>query len=304
LIVVKAQEFKENREKYTEEVIFTKGVLEPMNWLPSGSWEAKVEQADVFKARSNRAYESIVTNGLILSSGALLLILVTLILFVRKILIWRYMGFTLLFISIVALVVGVSTPMMEIAFFSTDMTIPIDAAAAKEYVPNVGGILDLIKFDITFDGRMYYLYQSKSILGLIGILLSEGNIPVGLAIMIFSILLPIVKLLCSFGQLLSPAIAKSKGVYFITNRMGKWSMADVFVVSVFLAYFSIANMNAGVESQSIALFGLYCFGGYVILSLLASMFINAAIKRESGMDHKKAISDMISTGVQSTMGID
>jgi len=276
-----AEEFKLNRKKYTESVIFTEGVLDPVSWLPAGSWEEKLALADVFKNRSNRAHDSILRNGLITTSVAFSFLLFTCILFFGKIEIWRYVAVSLLVVSIVALVIGVSTPMMEMAAFNTDLTIPFNFAEVSNNLPAVSkDVLELLSFDVTFDGRMYYFYQSKSIMGLIKLLFVQGNYLVGSAILLFSLLLPVVKLACSFGQLLSPRVAKNRVVYFITNYLGKWSMADVFVVALFLGYFSFANMNVGIETQTEALFGLYCFGSYVVLSLLSTHFINTALKAE------------------------
>lgn len=277
-----AKEFKLNREKYTEAVILTEGILNPISWLPNGSWESKVKRAEVFKNRSNRAYEQIVDYGLYTAYGAIVMILASVFLFLRKLLIWRYISSSLLVISIYALIIGVSTPMMEMAAFNTDLTIPVDLSEAKASIPMIPEkYLEMVDFDVRFDGRMYYFYQSKSILGLIGILFAQENYPVAIAILLFSLILPVIKLLCSFGQLASPRFARSKAVYFITNKLGKWSMADVFVVALLLGYLSLANMSVGVESQSEVLFGLYCFGLFVILSLLATHFVNAALKKES-----------------------
>jgi len=276
-----AEEFKLNRKKYTESVIFTKGVLDPVSWIPVGSWEEKLAKAEVFKNRSNRAHDSILRNGLITTVAAFFFLLFTCVLFLGKIEIWRYIAGSLLIVSMVALVIGVSTPMMEMAAFNTDLTIPFNFAEVSDNLPAVStSILELLSFDVTFDGRMYYFYQSKSIMGLIKILFVQGNYPVGSAILLFSLILPIIKIACSFGQLLSPKVAANRVVHFITNYLGKWSMADVFVVALFLGYFSFANLNVGIETQTEALFGLYCFGSYVVLSLLSTHFINMALKTE------------------------
>jgi hypothetical protein len=284
-IIADAHDFKENREKYTQTVILHEGLLKPSAYLPFGEWEAKVKKADIFKARSNRAYDRIVNNGLIVTSGALFLIVLTLVLFHRKLQVWKYLAGILLVVSVVALVIGVTTPLMEIAAFNEDISIPINANGAKEYAPEIAhGFIDMIDFNIDFEGRTYYFYQTKSILGLIKILFTEKNYTVGIAILLFSLILPIVKLTCSFGQLLSFKFANNKIVNFITNKLGKWSMADVFVVSIFLAYLSFKNIDGGVEMQTELLFGLYCFGSYVILSLLATHFINRASKAQKTQD--------------------
>jgi len=285
-IIADADEFKKSREQYTDTVMFQEGLLKPSAYLPFGEWEAKVKKADVFKARSNRAYDRIVDSGLYVSAGAMFLIILTIVLFLRKNQIWKYLAGILLVVSVVALVIGVSTPLMEIAAFNEDVAIPVNANGAKEYVPEIAhGVIDMIGFNVDFKGRTYYFYQTKSIMGLIKILFTEKNYLVGIAILLFSLILPIVKLICSFGQLLSAKFARNKLVNFITNKLGKWSMADVFVVSIFLAYLSFKNIDSGVEMQTELLFGLYCFGSYVILSLLATHFINRALKAQKSLEN-------------------
>ena len=280
-ILSESAEFEKNRKKYTEAVLFTEGLLSPLSWLPVGSWEEKLERAEVFKKRSNHSHQVIVENGWALGLGALLAVLITVLLFYNQPILWKNLSISLLIISVIALVVGISTPMMELAAFNTDLTIPFNFSEASESIPAFEGMLEFLNFEVTFDGRMYYYYQSKSILGLIRLLFDQGNYLVGLAILMFSIILPVTKLLCTFGQLFSTKLARNKAVNFITNYMGKWSMADVFVVALFLGYFSFSNMSVGIETQTEALIGLYCFGSYVLLSILTTHFVyRSRIKQE------------------------
>ena len=64
------------------------------------------------------------------------------------------------------------------------------------------------------------------------------------------------------------------------GRIGKWSMADVFVVATFLSYLSFSNMNTGIDTEANTLVGLYFFFAYCILSITSSQFIELAIKEE------------------------
>ena len=57
-------------------------------------------------------------------------------------------------------------------------------------------------------------------------------------------------------------------------------MADVFVVGAFLAYLSFANMSPGVQMDANVLFGLYYFGGYVLVSILLGIMLDLTIKEK------------------------
>ena len=63
---------------------------------------------------------------------------------------------------------------------------------------------------------------------------------------------------------------------FFVEKSGKWSMADVFVVAVFLAYLAFSNIQSGIQTESNTLPGLYFFLSYCLLSIMASTFFASA----------------------------
>jgi len=118
---------------------------------------------------------------------------------------------------------------------------------------------------------MYFYYQSKSIYQLIELLFKEKNWLVGISILLFSIIIPIIKLL--FILILSFNKTPNKKLTAVFSFIGKWSMADVFVASCFLAFLSFSNMNVGIDTKSKVLYGLYFFFCYVVLSILMGSLI-------------------------------
>ena len=69
--------------------------------------------------------------------------------------------------------------------------------------------------------------------------------------------------------------------------ISKWSMADVFVVGLFLAFLSFANMSTGVDMGSDILFGLYYFAGYVVISIFIGYSLDAAIKERINIQEEE-----------------
>ena len=63
----------------------------------------------------------------------------------------------------------------------------------------------------------------------------------------------------------------------IINKLGKWSMADVFVSSIFLSVFSFSNMNSGVDTASKTLIGIYFFLAFVVLSIISGVFLKKIV---------------------------
>ncbi len=133
--------------------------------------------------------------------------------------------------------------------------------------------------DQVFKGKTYFYYQNKGIMDVITLLWENNNKPVAAAIGTFSVIIPLIKLLFSIIILLFP-ITRAKTLRKILTYISKWSMADVFVVGAFLAYLSFANMSPGVQMDANVLFGLYYFGGYVLVSIFLGIMLDLMIKEK------------------------
>lgn len=147
--------------------------------------------------------------------------------------------------------------------------------------------------DQVFKGKTYFYYQNKGIMDVIKLLWSNNNKPVALAIGTFSVLVPLIKLLFSLIILLFP-ITRAKTLRKVLSYISKWSMADVFVVGAFLAYLSFANMSPGVQMDANALFGLYYFGGYVLVSILLGVMLDLTIKEKIKHIEKRKEAEQLS----------
>lgn len=124
------------------------------------------------------------------------------------------------FASIILLFLGVTMPMID-----------IDGRLNAFQMSLVGS-------EVTFD-EQYLYYQSKSILDVTSTLIRGRGIDlkiVGIMILLFSIVVPFIKLSLSSIFLYSDKVRNSKVVKGIIYHLGKWSMADVFVVAMFMAY--------------------------------------------------------------------
>lgn len=135
------------------------------------------------------------------------------------------------------------------------------------------------------------LDKTRSIIGTISDLLdSNKNFVAGL-IILFSVVVPIVK-----GLLLLLAISgmgpiSPKSLTDFVRRIGKWSMADVMVVAVFIVYLS-TSADENTVSKALKVFGMniqvklshtmvsvlepgfYWFTAYCIVSLISLEFLN------------------------------
>jgi len=260
------------------------------SFINDSEWEKKKELSENYLLKANEAYVLATAKSIEISIISLsLLVLASLLYYKRE----KRLGlvFPLFSITSLFLYLGLFNPMLEISAFSSDLKIPLSldfneiSSAIKddlEWVNNTVG-LDFIsevsseiptKFEtsIQFKGRMYYYYQSKSIVQLIELLFRDKNLVVGITILLFSIVIPVIKLLLSLVVSFS-----NKELGFLKKSLsviGKWSMADVFVASCFLAFLSFSNMHVGIETESNISFGMYFFLAYVVLSLFIGILIN------------------------------
>ena len=146
---------------------------------------------------------------------------------------------------------------------------------------------------VVFENQVIF-FQSKSIFDVVAVLAQSGAIDmIVVAIMIagFSVFFPVAKLICSclyyfnFSQLRSNRI-----VHFFALKSGKWSMADVFVIAIFMAYIGfgglidsqLSQLPGGSEdglsvnaSPNATAFqpGLFLFAGFCIVSLSVSSIL-------------------------------
>lgn len=102
---------------------------------------------------------------------------------------------------------------------------------------------------VEFTDQVLY-FQSKSVLDVVEVLMATGQLDmrmVGVLIITFSVIFPLAKLLASFAYLYDVrGLRQSAIVRFFALKSGKWSMADVFVVAIFMAYI---GFNGVITSQ-------------------------------------------------------
>jgi hypothetical protein len=150
---------------------------------------------------------------------------------------------------------------------------------------------NLFETDLHFDEQVIF-YQNKSILDVAQNLLDSRGWDlktVGVLVLCFSVVFPIIKLILSAGYLYIHRLQNTKLVQNIIYHLGKWSMADVFVIALFMTYIGfyglinnqleqIKHNQSGfavetVNYTSLAPGALF-FTSYCILSIMLGVVIN------------------------------
>lgn len=145
---------------------------------------------------------------------------------------------------------------------------------------------------VSFKDQVLY-YRSKSILEVVRLMLTNGRIDVllvGILVLLFSVLFPMSKLICSVIYVYSPANRSRAILNFMVFKTGKWSMADVMVVAIFMAYIGfggiisdqlrqLEGISGSIDilttNKSSLQFGFYLFTSFTLMSLVVSQKIQS-----------------------------
>ena len=194
------------------------------------------------------------------------------------ILLYNFIGFDVCItlvslISVVFLILGISLPMIDID------------ARMNSFV------FSLFNQEISFEEQSVF-YQSKSILQVTKTLIEGRGIDlkiVGVMIAMFSIVFPLIKLVLSSIFLYSNKVRSSELARGLIFHLGKWSMADVFVVALFMSYigfYGLVEAQLGMIEQNRGGFGIETinysslapgalfFATYCVLSIIIGVIIN------------------------------
>jgi hypothetical protein len=183
----------------------------------------------------------------------------------------------LILASLSLLIGGISTPMIDLE--------------AK---------IDMLQFQLIGEMVVFrdniIFFQSKSITDIVEILIRDGSfemIFVGILIFTFSIIFPVSKLISSYLYTLRKGnLNNNRVIRFFVMKSGKWSMADVMVVAIFMAYIGFNGIVGSQldmlrdSSDAVEIFttnGTKLLGGfYLFLSFcISSLILSEILTRKS-----------------------
>ena len=175
------------------------------------------------------------------------------------------------------LILGLLMPMIEIDARITDFS------------------FSLLGEQVTFSDQVLY-YKSKSIIEVVQLLFQQRDIEiigVGVLVLLFSVLFPLAKLVATVFYSLVGSVRSNPFVKFLVFQSGKWAMADVFVIAIFIAYIGFdaiitdqisqlggvsRDLDIMTTYQSSLQLGFYFFTGFVLLSIVLSQKIRNQVK--------------------------
>jgi Paraquat-inducible protein A len=156
----------------------------------------------------------------------------------------------------------------------------------------------LFDHPIQFLDQILY-FQTKSVLDVFWIMVTHPDIQmkiVGILMVAFSVIFPVTKLISSIVYYYNHWSARdSKIIQFFILKSGKWSMTDVMIIAIFMAYIGFNGMISSQFSKfhtmdkDVVLLatngtslqpGFYLFLTYAILALFLSEFLNKKAKAQ------------------------
>lgn len=290
--------FKFNKTESARQLDFNNRLLSVEEAIPVYGdflYSQKKAKTDKLIMNANASYKEAVDLAWILVLSIFAYIVVIFFLYFQS---NKKMGLAVGFLgaAIACIVIGLCTPMLEMSAYKEELAIKVelrgdDIKELIDQVPFIGGDInaslgdvldDSWKLEKTYPDKVYFYYQNKGILDVISVLMNQGNLPIALIIGLFSIIVPFLKICSSFIILMMKKPVSGRFLSVLAY-LTKFSMLDVFVIALFVTYFSFTQMNAGVEMSSNVLMGAYFFTAYVICAMISGIFMKKIVaeRRES-----------------------
>jgi hypothetical protein len=174
---------------------------------------------------------------------------------------------------IILLIAGVTTPMIDMEARISKMSFIV------------------LEHPVNFENQVLY-FQTKSILDVFWVMITHKELQmkfVGLLMIAFSIVFPVIKMTSSLAYYYDyRGVRKNKWIDFFVLKSGKWSMADVMVVAIFMAYIGFNGIissqfgKLNTTSEEIVVLttngtslqpGYYLFLAYAVLAMFLSGYL-------------------------------
>lgn len=211
----------------------------------------------------------------------------------------KFLLFLLAFLAAVILLFGKNLTKHEflfltlitLCFLATGLLLPmieIDARISEMR-------FSLLGEPVEFADQILY-YKNKSIIEVVKVMIVEKRFDlmvVGFLVLLFSVLFPLAKLIASVFYEYSVKLRNSKFIKFLIFKTGKWSMADVMVIAIFMSFIGFSgilrdqlkvievdasNFDLLTTNASTLQVGFFTFLTFAVLSLIVSHKLQYSFK--------------------------
>lgn len=185
-------------------------------------------------------------------------------------------------IALALLYPGVTQPVLTltgsieksaIAELGIDVMIGEDAdSQARQMLMMFSSMLGLDRVE----GQMQVYDSTRSIWGTVTELADTGNLAVALLIVLFSVVIPVFKLGLLALALVLPRAEWRAPLLLVNSALSKWSMADVFVMGLLVAYMAgsaSGQMGELLLTDARLENGFWYFLAYCLFSIVAGSLV-------------------------------
>lgn len=196
----------------------------------------------------------------------------------------------LIVLSLLLLIPGLTQPVLtlqgdidksKIASTSINMMAEEGDSSSRRMLNMISNMLGLDELE----GEIEAYQKTRSIWGTINELAINGNILVAVLVATFSILIPVTKLLLQAIQLLINKRTWQQQIDRIVHAISKWSMADVFVIAIIVAFLAgnaEGQMGELLKMQAELGIGFWFFTAYCLFSIISGIVVGRVSKNGHG----------------------
>ncbi len=196
-------------------------------------------------------------------------------------------GIALLVIAYGLLFPGLTQPMLSVSGTVEKAELVEVGKALIQDSPNtpalVNNLVDMVVDTLEVSGTVNAFDKTRSIIGTAQELFDNNHQLVAILIILFSVIVPLIKALILLSLLL-PVSSKAKSLLLCTsNNISKWSMADVFVIAIFIAFLAgngLQQSGGLVDFQASLGQGFWFFLGYCLVSILGTQILSAGLQQK------------------------
>ncbi|MFK7888156.1 MAG: paraquat-inducible protein A [Gammaproteobacteria bacterium] len=189
----------------------------------------------------------------------------------------KHAALALLALAYLALIPGITLPVIEMSGALEKKEV---AELGKQLIADknsglsmFSGMASKLIDGMNTEGQIEVYRQKRSIMETVRELAGNGHLLVAFLVALFSVVVPVIKgALTVYGNVgaITPQRLKASR---IASAISKWSMADVFVIAIFIAFLAARatqNSNELVRFDADFGQGFYFFGAYCILSIASA----------------------------------
>lgn len=197
----------------------------------------------------------------------------------------NYLGIFLILCAYAVLYPGITEPILTVSgTVEKEKLIEVGKQFIQESPDTpalVNNLVDMVVNNLDVSGSIDAFNKTRSILGTAEELYLNQHIFVALLIIVFSVVVPLFKALLLMSLLLPLRKTIKSMLLTVSDTVSKWSMADVFVIAIFIAFLASNGIreNSGLVDFEASLgSGFWFFLAYCLISILGTQLISAGLR--------------------------